>query len=68
MSLRHRWQARVRLPQGTHVPHPSIHVRTASEGAWTFPAPARVWVDGVEIGRAAHIVVRVLPDHFEIHV
>jgi hypothetical protein len=68
MSLRHRWQARGRLPQGTHVPHPNIHVRTATEGAWTFPAPVRVWVDGVEIGRAERLALRVLPDHFEIHV
>jgi hypothetical protein len=68
MSLRDRWQARGRLPHGTHVPHPGIRVCAVSEGAWTFPAPARLWVDGVEIGHVAHLAVRVLPDHFEIHV
>jgi hypothetical protein len=33
-----------------------------------LPARARVWVDGVEIGRSERLAVRVLPDHFEIHV
>lgn len=68
MSLRHRWQARSRLPQGTHVPHPSITVRTFTESAWTFLRPADVWIDGVARGRAGRIAVRVLPDHFAIHV
>lgn len=68
MSLRHRWQARSRLPQGTHVPHPSIDVRTFTESAWTFPRPANVRIDGVAYGRAVRVAVRVLPDHFAIHV
>ena len=28
MSLRARWQARARLSQGTHVPHPDVTVRS----------------------------------------
>lgn len=68
MSLRHRWQARGRLPQGTHVPHPAITVRTLTESAWTFRRPADVWIDGEPHGRAQRIAVRVLPDHFAIHV
>jgi hypothetical protein len=68
MSLRHRWQARGRLPQGTHVPHPSIVVRTLTESAWTFLRPAGVQIDGVAHGRAVRVAVRVLPDHFAIHV
>lgn len=68
MSLRHRWQARSRLTQGTHVPHPSITVRTLTEATWTFPRPVDVQLDGVAHGRAARISVTVLPDHFAIHV
>jgi hypothetical protein len=68
MSLRDRWQARGRLPHGTHVPHPHISVRTATERSWSFPVPRRVWIDGVAVGAATRLAVRVLPDHFEIHV
>lgn len=68
MSVRHRWQARTRLPQGTHVPHPAITVTTTTGATWTFDRPARVWVDGVARGRARSLAVRVRPDHFAIHV
>ncbi len=68
MSLRDRWQARARLPQGTHVPHPSIGVRTSAAGEWSFASPTRLWVDGIDVGRVARLAVKVLPDHFEIHV
>jgi diacylglycerol kinase family enzyme len=68
MSLRHRWQARERLPQGTHVPHPSITVRTLTESAWTFERPMDVRIDGVAHGRATRLAVDVLADHFAIHV
>ena len=68
MSLRHRWQARGRLPHGTHVPHPDIGVRTAADGSWAFAGPRRVWIDGVAVGAATRLAVTVLPDHFEIHV
>lgn len=68
MSLRARWQARSRVVQGTHVPHPDIEVRTATEAAWTFARPVSVRVDGVEIGPARRLTVRIVPDHFAIHV
>ena len=68
MSLRHRWQARARLPQGTHVPHPAITVRTVAEADWTFATPTPVTIDGVSAGRARRLVVSVLPDHFAIDV
>lgn len=68
MSLRHRWQARGRLSHGTHVPHPDIGVRTATDGSWAFAGPRNVWIDGVAIGATTRLTVSVLPDHFEIHV
>jgi hypothetical protein len=68
MSLRHRLQARSRLPHGTHVPHPDIGVRTAEHAAWTFARPTPVVIDGIERGRATRLAVRISPDHFAIHV
>lgn len=68
MSLRDRWEARRRLPTGTHVPHPAIRVRTSTEWSWSDPAGARVRVDGVDIGRRTSVRVTVHPDAAAIHV
>ena len=40
MGVRARWQARRRLPTGTHVPHPAIRTRRGRpSAAWTFDRP-----------------------------
>jgi hypothetical protein len=68
MSTRQRWQARSRVVSGTHLPHPAIAVRSVVDAAWTWTAPMAVRVDGVPVGRARRLTVRVVPDHFAIHV
>jgi diacylglycerol kinase family enzyme len=68
MSIRHRLQARARLAQGTHVPHPDIAVRAASTAVWEFRRPMRLAVDGVDRGRVRRLAVRLVPDHFSVHV
>jgi hypothetical protein len=68
MPLRQRLEARRRLPLGTHVPHPSITMRTATEASWHFARPVTVTVDGVDAGRCSDLTVRVRPDHFAIYV
>jgi putative lipid kinase YegS-like protein len=67
MSLRQRWQARRRLPLGTHLPHPAIAVRTAESAAWSFDPPRTIYLDGVERGRASRLEITISPDHFSIH-
>jgi hypothetical protein len=66
MSIRHRWQARARLASGTHVPHPQIEVRTATERTWSFATPIPTWVDGVRVAAASSVGVVVLPDAFAV--
>ena len=68
MRLRDRWQARARLAQGTHLPHPDITVRTADTAEWAFERPRLVVVDGVPRGTVNGLVVRLSPDRFAIHV
>jgi YegS C-terminal NAD kinase beta sandwich-like domain len=68
MSLRSRLQARSRLASGTHLPHPDISVRTATEAAWEFDRPMRIVVDGVDVGRGRRLSVRLLADRFTVHV
>ncbi|MEO1064054.1 MAG: hypothetical protein AAFZ07_21750 [Actinomycetota bacterium] len=62
MSLRDRLVARRRVVTGSHLPHPAISVRRRADHEWTFERPMRVRLDGVDVGRASHISVRVEPD------
>lgn len=62
MSASDRMKARSRLPLGTHVPHPSIHIRRLKSAIFSVPKRASVWVDGVRIGRASEVAFRVCPD------
>lgn len=68
MSARDRWEARRRLPTGSHVPHPSISMRPATEWTWSGRADVHVWVDGVDTGPASTVTVHVVPDAAAIHV
>lgn len=67
MRIRERWEARRRLPTGTHVPHPSISTSTATEWTWVGP-PVRVWVDGVAVGRRTSVSIRLRVDAAAVHV
>lgn len=68
MRLRERWEARRRLPTGTHVPHPAISVRSATSWSRVDPRGVGVWVDGVGIGRRTCVEVVVCPDAAAIHI
>ena len=62
LSLADRLKARTRLPGGTHVPHPGISVRRATDGMATIGRREIVLVDGVRWEVAGEIVYRVVPD------
>jgi hypothetical protein len=67
MTRSQRWQARSRLPTGTHVPHPLIAQRRITEWHTTFDPPLDVWLDGERVMRRAnelHVAVR--PDALTI--
>ncbi len=68
MSLRDRLQARSRLPNGNHVPHPAITTRAVAAATWTFDQPMRLWIDGVRCGTVSHLEVQIEPDAFAILV
>ena len=68
MTLRERWQARQRLPQGTHLPHPRIATRMPTEASWHFERPLDLRIDGVDRGRVSDLAVTIEPDAFELHI
>ena len=62
MSARERLAARLRLPTGSHVPHPSITTRSVRTATWQFDRPLDVVVDGRRVGRASTMAIDVLAD------
>ena len=61
-SIRDRWEARRRLPSGTHVPHPAIDTRSFRERSWSFDESLDVLVDGRRRGSTRHLTVAVEAD------
>lgn len=61
-SLDDRLKARSRLPSGTHVPHPDIRERRVAEVQFDLPRPTPVWLDGVRLGPARTLSIRIEPD------
>lgn len=67
MPIRQRVMAARRLPQGTHLPHPSISNRRTTAAEWSFERPVQVWIDGVDVATARCICVRIDPDAAIVH-
>lgn len=62
MSIRDRLNARRRLPQGIHVPHPDIEIRQTSATTVVFDHPMRIWLDGKPWGSARSLTMVAEPD------
>jgi hypothetical protein len=61
MSSGDRWKARSRLPTGTHLPHPGIKQRRV-DSIQVDVDGLDVWLDGVNLGPARTLSIRVEPD------
>jgi diacylglycerol kinase family enzyme len=68
MSSRDRLKARRRLRTGTHVPHPAIAQQRVARAEAAFATPLRIWVDGVRVGEATSLSVRVTSDLVDVVV
>lgn len=62
MSLTDRVKARSRLATGAHLPHPEIATSRRAAVQLAFDRPTPVWLDGVRIGEARNLSVRLEPD------
>jgi hypothetical protein len=61
LPLSERWEARRRLPYGTHVPHPRISIRRRA-AAHLELSGLRARLDGIDVGRVDHVSLCAL-DH-----
>ena len=62
LSLGDRWKARARLRTGTHLPHPGISERHMAALQLDLVPRTHVWLDGVDVGEARSLAIRVEPD------
>jgi diacylglycerol kinase family enzyme len=62
------WKVKARLPSGTHLPHPGIKERRVGALQVEFDRPLTVELDGVAIGKARTLSMRVEPDGLSIVV
>ena len=62
MSLAERLRPRRRLPAGAHVPHPAITIERRPAVQLAFDRATPVWLDGVPVGEARNLSVRLEPD------
>jgi hypothetical protein len=68
MGVRARLQAWRRLPTGTHLPHPAIHVASRPDDRWDFERPMHLCVDGRRLGSVSELRVTVVPDAYALHI
>lgn len=68
LTVAERLKVRSRLPRGAHLPHPSIRGRRVPAASVEFPHWQRVWLDGVALGAARSLVIKVEPDALTVVV
>jgi hypothetical protein len=68
LALGQRIKARRRLPSGGHLPHPGLRVQRTGALQLDLSPPLDVWLDGVAVGRAHHLSIRVEADAVEVVV
>ena len=63
-----RLAARRRLPSGTHIPHPQITQRRIAAAQYDLDPDLDVYLDGVRLGRAQTLSLRVEPGALEVWI
>lgn len=67
-SLSERLKARSRLRSGTYLPHPQIKVRRCRAAQLELDRPTPVTVDGISVGEARKLSIRVEPDALDVWI
>ena len=61
-GLGQRWLARRRLQSGDHLPHPQLQLSRVRSVQFELKSPTHVWLDGIDVGRASQVSLRVEED------
>lgn len=61
LGLRDRLAARRRAVHGDHLPHPALRTRQITHELVELPAPTPVHLDGLAVGLARQLAIRVEP-------
>lgn len=67
-SLSERLKARSRLRSGTHVPHPQIKIRRCRAAQLELPRSTPVTTDGIGVGDARTLSIRVEPEALDVWI
>lgn len=62
LGIRQSIAVRRRLATGSHLPHPALVTSSVRSGSFAFDRPMGILVDGIRVGSARTIEVRLLPD------
>jgi len=68
LGLQARYSVRARLPTGSHLPHPEIHTRKASETSIELPRTLRLRLDGAPFPRISAFSVWLEPGSLTVYV
>ncbi len=60
------FKARARARTGTHLPHPALATSRVGQLDLHLARPARLWLDGVAVGRVRDLSVAVEPDALQV--
>jgi putative lipid kinase YegS-like protein len=68
LGVADRLKVRARLHLGSHLPHPGIAEQRTPAVQVRWDRPRQVWLDGLKLGRARELSLRVEPDALTVVV
>ena len=63
-----RFRARRRVRSGTHLPHPLVEQRRTSATQFDLDPALDIYADGIKIGRASRLSIRVEPEALDVWI
>jgi len=68
MGIRQRFMALMKVRQGSHLPHPHLVSRQATDELFQFHRSLPIFIDGKKIGNASELRMLVIADAINIYI
>jgi len=68
MGIRQRLMSLTKVRQGSHLPHPQLTSRQATDEDFHFQKALPVFIDGKKIGKATDLRISVIADAINIYI